>query len=102
MATGLPTVLGWAGHESQWRGNSKLFKDDAAGIDRAADVQRIYQTLDAKELLTLLDKYDIKFVIVGQSEKAKYGLAKSQIDKFGKVFTLVFESGDVRIYARST
>ncbi len=101
MATGLPTVLGWAGHESQWRGGSKQFKDDATGVDRAADVQRIYQTLDAKELLTLLDKYAIKFVVVGALEREQYGLAKSQIDKFGKVMPLVFENGDVRIYGRS-
>ena len=100
MATGLPTVLGWAGHESQWRGNSKFYKDDAAGIDRAADVQRIYQTIDPKETLTYLVKYAIKFVVVGQEEKNMYGLTKTQIEKFGKVMTLVFENGDVRIYGR--
>jgi YYY domain-containing protein len=100
MATGLPTVLGWAGHESQWRGNSKLYKDDAMGIDRAADVARIYQTLDPQETLTLLDKYAIKFVVVGQGEREQYGLAKPQVDKFGKVMSLVFENGDTRVYAR--
>ncbi len=100
MATGLPTVLGWAGHESQWRGGSKFFKDDATGIDRAADIQRIYQTIDSKELLTYLDKYAIKFVVVGQTEKSMYGLTKTQIEKFGRVMNLVFEYGDVRIYGR--
>ncbi|MCX7839629.1 MAG: DUF2298 domain-containing protein [Anaerolineae bacterium] len=100
MATGLPTVLGWAGHESQWRGGSKFFKDDAAGIDRAADIQRIYQTIDSKELLTYLDKYAIKFVVIGQTEKSMYGLSKTQIEKFGRVMDLVFEYGDVRIYGR--
>jgi len=100
MATGLPTVLGWAGHESQWRGGSKFFKDDVAGIDRAADIQRIYQTIDSKELLTYLDKYAIKFVVVGQTEKSMYGLTRTQIEKFGRVMNLVFEYGDVRIYGR--
>ena len=100
-ATGLPTILGWFNHENQWRGNTKLFKDDAAGIDRAADVQRIYQTLDPQETLTLLAKYDIKFVVVGGEERAKYGLTKSQIDKFGRVLTLVHDDFDVRIYSRS-
>ncbi len=100
MATGLPTVLGWVGHELQWRGNSKLFQNAETGIDRAADIQRIYQTLDAQELLTYLNKYDIKFVIVGQTEKSQYSLSKSQIDKFGKVMHLVFEASDTRIFAR--
>ena len=101
MATGLATPLGWFGHESQWRGNTRLFKDDAAGIDRAADIARIYQTLDPRETLTLLDKYDIKFVVIGQEERSKYSLTKPQIDKFGRVSTLVFDQDDVRIYARS-
>jgi uncharacterized membrane protein len=94
-------VLGWIGHEEQWRGSSRLYKNDAAGIDRAADVARIYQTVDPKETLTLIDKYAINFVVVGQTERSQYGLNKSQIDKFGKVLALVFENGDLRIYARS-
>lgn len=102
MATGLATPLGWFGHELQWRGNTKLFKDDAAGIDRGADIARIYQSLDPQETLTLLDKYDIKFVILGQLERTQYGLTKPQIDKFGNVLNLVFENGDLRIYARGS
>ncbi len=101
MATGLATPLGWFGHESQWRGNTRLFKDDATGIDRGADIARIYQSLDPKETLTLLDKYDIQFVVVGSTERSKYGLTKPQIDKFGRVLTLVSDNNDVRIYARS-
>ncbi len=101
MATGLATPLGWFSHESQWRGNTLLFKNDAAGIDRAADVARIYQTLDPQEALTLLDKYDIKFVVVGPMERSKYGLSKSQVDKFGRVMTLVFNNDDDSIYARA-
>ncbi|MBI5305401.1 MAG: hypothetical protein HY868_24945 [Chloroflexi bacterium] len=100
MATGLATPLGWAGHESQWRGNSQFFKDDALGIDRAGDLARLYQTLSTAETLTLLDKYAINFVVVGGQERAQYGLSKSQMDKFAKVMQLVFEDGDVRIYAR--
>lgn len=100
MATGLSTPLGWFGHELQWRGNTKLFKDDAAGIDRAADIQRIYQSLDPQETLTLLDKYAIKFVVVGGTEKSQYGLTASQQNKFNRILKLVFENGDVRIYGR--
>jgi YYY domain-containing protein len=100
MATGLPTPLGWFGHELQWRGNTKLFKDDSAGIDRAADIQRIYQSLDTQETLTLLDKYAIKFVVVGGTEKSQYGLTSSQVNKFSRILRLDFESGDIRIYER--
>ncbi|MCL4395237.1 MAG: DUF2298 domain-containing protein [Chloroflexi bacterium] len=101
MATGLPTVLGWFGHESQWRGNTALFKNDAAGIDRPADIAQLYQTVDTSILLTLLDKYDIKFVVVGPTERTKYALTKSQVDKFGRVMTLVSDNDNVRVYARA-
>lgn len=100
MATGLPTPLGWINHENQWRGSSKLFKDEVAGIDREADVKRIYQSLDAAETLTLLTKYDIKFVVVGGMEKNKYGLSSAQLNKFNRILKLAYESGDARIYAR--
>ncbi|MBI3537720.1 MAG: hypothetical protein HY070_09215, partial [Chloroflexi bacterium] len=100
MATGLPTILGWVGHELQWRGNTKLFEDNAAGVNRRADIARVYQTSDAREALTLLDKYAIKFVVVGAIEKAQYNLSKTQIEKFGRILNLVFENGDTRIYAR--
>lgn len=100
MATGLPTPLGWINHENQWRGNAKLFKDDVAGIDRESDVRRIYQSLDSQETLTLLAKYDIKFVVVGGTEKSKYGLTPSQQRKFERILKLVSESNDTRIYAR--
>jgi YYY domain-containing protein len=100
MATGLPTVLGWYGHENQWRGNTNLFKNDAKGIDRAADIARIYQTLDPNEALTLMGKYDISFVVVGDTERVKYGLSAPQIDKFSKAMPLAFQNGNLRIYAR--
>lgn len=100
MATGLSTPLGWFGHELQWRGNTKLFKDDAARIDRAQDILRIYQSLDVEETLTLLDKYAIKFVVVGGTEKSQYGLTSSQLNKFNRILKPVFENGDVRIYGR--
>ncbi len=100
MATGLPTVLGWFGHENQWRGSTDLFKNDAKGIDRPADIARIYQTTDVTEALTYMDKYDISFVVVGDSERTKYGLSAPQIEKFGKALALVYQNGNLRIYAR--
>ncbi len=100
MATGLPTVLGWFGHENQWRGSTDLFKNDAKGIDRLADIARIYQTTDVTEALTYMDKYDISFVVVGDSERTKYGLTAPQIEKFGRALSLVYQNGNLRIYAR--
>jgi YYY domain-containing protein len=92
--TGLPTVLGWDFHEYQWRGNS--IESDK----RKPDVAQIYQNPDAKEVLTLLEKYDISYVYVGQVEKQKYELPAHVAERFGGFLEKVYEQGSVAIYRR--
>jgi YYY domain-containing protein len=90
--TGLPTVLGWAGHEHQWRGSY----DEQSR--RQADIETMYSSVDVEEVLTLLDKYDIRYVYVGPLERERYpveGLAK-----FAGMMDTVYESGGVVIYKR--
>jgi len=43
--TGLPTLLGWPGHESQWRGGGEEMGS------RFADIQQLYETTDWNEAL---------------------------------------------------
>ncbi len=92
MGTGLPTVVGWTGHELQWRGSG-----DVAG-SREKDVETIYKTFDARQAGGLLQKYGVDYVIVGAAEKQKYGLTSPMIDKFGKLGLMVFSQGTMRIY----
>lgn len=65
--TGIPTVLGWSGHEHQWRGTTRAF----AG--REQDIDRIYQAEDAAMLRSLLDQYRVTYVFVGDLELRRYG-----------------------------
>jgi YYY domain-containing protein len=90
--TGLPTVLGWGGHELQWRGNY-----DEAGR-REPDIKKIYTTRDDKETLTLLDKYAISYVYVGPVEREMFPDAGLQ--KFERLMDVVFRQGNVTIYKR--
>src|SRR5829696_5428009 len=62
--TGRPTVLGWPGHEVQWA--------HAPG-PRRADVDRLYTTTDVAEARRLLDRYDVRYVVVGPIERADHG-----------------------------
>ncbi|HYH88763.1 MAG TPA: DUF2298 domain-containing protein [Solirubrobacteraceae bacterium] len=62
--TGLPTVMGWPGHELQW------------GHDpgrRRQEVERIYRAPDAATARALLERYDVRYVVVGPLEHADYG-----------------------------
>ncbi|PKB78990.1 MAG: hypothetical protein BZY88_15660 [SAR202 cluster bacterium Io17-Chloro-G9] len=66
-STGLPTILGWRGHELQWRGTTRLFDG------HAEDVAAIYQTEDGASVRGLLDKHRIKYIYRGHREVSKYG-----------------------------
>jgi uncharacterized membrane protein len=72
-ATGVPTVLGWPGHERQWgRDGEELSRRHAA-------VDRVYTTESLEEALAILQQYDVTYVAVGTVERATYpaqGLAK--------------------------
>jgi len=73
--TGLPAVVGWEWHQRQQRG----VIDDRVVFARNKDVTEFYTTLDTNRALTLLARYGVKYIIVGDLEKAYYpvtGFAK--------------------------
>jgi len=66
--TGLPDVVGWEWHEEQQR---VLFSGDVQNRGRV-EVDGFYTTTDAQAALTFLHKYNVRYIIVGQLERAKY------------------------------
>jgi len=90
--TGLPTVLGWAGHELQWRG-----ADQEIG-QREQDINAIYTTPDSQRALSLLNKYGVTYVYVGPTERALYPAVG--LRKFNDLMDVAFHQGDVIIYRR--
>ena len=80
-STGIPTLLGWKGHELQWRGSSKRINK------RELHVAEIYQTTDSLRRKYLLDMYGIKYIYVGTREKTKYrDLNIGSSDRLQQVF----------------
>ena len=67
-STGRPTILGWLGHERQWRRSH-----DELG-SRTEHIREIYETLDPMRARELLAKYDARYVVVGPRERNAYGL----------------------------
>ncbi|HIQ04162.1 MAG TPA: hypothetical protein EYH31_00530, partial [Anaerolineae bacterium] len=96
MATGFPTVLGWDGHEAQWRGKEY---GPLVG-SRPQDVERIYRSATGAELAQLLDRYGILYVFVGQVERIKYGVTPQTLARFDRALEKVYDEGNVRIYRR--
>ncbi len=89
-STGLPTVLGWPGHELQWRGSSEAF----AG--REDDVASIYSSQDPTEVRELLAMYGVRYVYLGPRERRSYSVG--DLSRFDTLLKATFESGDVVIY----
>jgi uncharacterized membrane protein len=91
MATGLPTIEGWLVHEWLWRGGYE------APAARVAEVEKIYTSSDFEEIKNILDKYQIKYIFVGDKEYEKYPNINPENFKFLNA-KIVFESGQTRIY----
>jgi uncharacterized membrane protein len=106
--TGLPTPLGWIGHEYQWRGS-----DPAIG-KREQQVNTIYQTNSVAEAKQLLRKLKISLVYVGPCERQAYddssvvcdesvtSYGKGNLSKFRRFMRTVYHRSGVAIFEMPT
>jgi YYY domain-containing protein len=88
VLTGLPSVLGWPGHESQWRGG---YEEQGS---RQGDIETLYATADWQTARDIIARYNIRYVFVGNLER---GLPLQE-EKFQSQMRLVFQQGIVTIY----
>ncbi|HSW87882.1 MAG TPA: DUF2298 domain-containing protein [Candidatus Saccharimonadales bacterium] len=88
--TGLPTVLGWTVHEWLWRGTYDV------PAPRITDVQTLYTTTDIPTAVSLIRKYNIKYVFIGDMERKKYPAI--QIEKFNKLGKIIYHNSSTWIY----
>jgi len=89
MLTGLQTVLGWPGHEAQWRGTS-----EPQG-SRRNDIERLYATTRWDEAQAIIEQYNIRYIYIGTLERVSMPVNE---EKFQRYLTPVFQQGGVVIY----
>jgi len=95
--TGLPTLMGWVGHEYQWRAN--WINDPAHYTDfqrRGADVDTIYTNPRPDIVLSVMNTYHAKYLYVGSLEYMKYHVVN--LHRFGAYMQVVYNTGGVTIY----
>ncbi len=88
--TGLPAPLGWAGHQTQWRGN---YVEQSR---REVDLERLFTTRDPVLTRELLARYDIRYIYLGPLEGRRY--PAEGLEKFEELFPVVYENEGVTIY----
>ncbi len=95
--TGLPAVVGWNWHERQQR----AIYTEPLVERRIQDVATVYNTPDPAQALRLLARYRVRYIVVGELERAYYepaGLAK--FDRMARqgLLETVYRQGPVTIY----
>ncbi len=87
--SGVPAILGWGNHEAVWRqGWSEV-------LSRGGDIAAIYGTEDPVEACALLQRYGVRFIVVGERERERYGHGAA---RFAAPARPAFESGGTRLY----
>ncbi|MGH2538785.1 MAG: DUF2298 domain-containing protein, partial [Candidatus Promineifilaceae bacterium] len=89
-STGLPTILGWPGHELQWRGPTTALDG------REPAVATLYSSPDWQAAEALLRQYDVSLIYYGPLERSTYGNGGEE--KFLDHLEVVYRNDAVTIY----
>ncbi len=90
--SGRPTVLGWGGHELQWRGT---YEEPGR---REPLIEAVYQNRDEERIRAIVDEFGIDYLIVGPREIDKYKIAPDRRRTFINLWQPIFEQGDYTVY----
>lgn len=89
---GIPVVMNWPGHESQWRGTTY---NEIAG-SRERDIDTLYGDPTWNATQAIISRYGIDYIFFGANEREQYG-ASAEI-KFSDRLPVVCERGSARYY----
>lgn len=87
--TGLQTVLGWPGHEDQWRGSY------IPQGSRRDDINRLYTTVRWEEAVQIIEQYNIRYIFIGILERTSMNVSE---EKFIAHLKPIFQQGSTVIY----
>lgn len=94
-ASGRATLLGWVGHQRQWRGGDTAALDELQPRCAAADA--VYRSGDVTRVQQLAEQYTIDYIYVGELERRIY--RAEQLAALALAGRVVYEQDEVVIYA---
>jgi YYY domain-containing protein len=92
-ATGRATLLGWQGHEQQWRGVTY----GALTQGRLDAATTLYRDGAGAAIRKQIERYSIDYIYIGPEERRRYGLTGEREAALSRLSEPVFESGESRI-----
>jgi uncharacterized membrane protein len=90
--SGRAALLGWGGHELQWRGSYEL------PGQREPVIEMIYQNQDPASIRQAVRDYDIDYLIVGPRELSKYSIPPNRQNAYLGLWAPVFKQGEYAVY----
>jgi hypothetical protein len=103
--TGLPTLMGWSGHEVQWRLNwLKNPANSQSFSERIEAVDTIYTSPNPQQVLATMKRYNAQYLYVGSMECQQYTgynfprLGTIDLQRFGAFMQVVYAEHGVTIY----
>jgi len=103
--TGYPNLLGWINHQGQWRGPTydtvtEVVRNANGQIVDSREIQTdtLYQTEDWAVVDSVIERYGIDYVMVGEAEYNRYADYRDGLEKFSLRYPAVCAAGDVALY----
>jgi uncharacterized membrane protein len=90
--TGTPALLGWPGHEAQWRG------DDREVARRMQDIDTLYTSRDPQAFLSLARSYGATYLYIGEHERARYGIDDARIAWYSRFLPLYYGQDETALF----
>lgn len=87
--SGQQAVLGWQGHEWQWRGGVEEIGS------RAGDLELLYSTDNWEDAKRVTARYNIRYIYIGPVERTHYRISEG---KFQANLKVVFQNNAVTLY----
>ncbi len=93
--TGLVTLLGWTGHEAQWRGST--YSAMIAGREEA--LQLLYATGTREEILQTMEDWNIQYIYLGVRERQQYAVSTERLELLRTLLDPVYGKHDILVLA---
>ena len=94
--TGRPTLMGWRGHEAQWRGRAFTTQEDAR--DEALEGMYVRRGMD--DIVALMRLWDVEFLLLGPIEESRFAVSAQRRRELQSVLVTVWSMEPYLLLAR--